>query len=123
MRMINIIGSLLIGISLLAACARPAPAAPAPTTPPPTPEPVPAQGIAEVLIQGREFQPSVLTVGVGTKVTWTSMTGEQHTVTSTTGLFNGSLGPFDSFSYTFNERGTFEYFCEDRPMGGAIIVK
>lgn len=124
MRITIIIATLFIGVLLiLSACTRPAPAPPASPTPAPAPGPVPAQGTAEVLIPGREFQPSVLTVGVGTTVTWISTTGEQHTVTSNTGLFNGTIELSGSFSYTFTERGTFEYSCQIWPMSGAVVVQ
>ena len=128
MRIIRIIAVLLIGASLiLAACTRPAPSAPVPTTPTPAPEPAPIQGYTEVMIPGRNFNPEVITVGVGTTVSWISKDGEQHTVTSDTpNLFNGTIEPFGSFSYTFTERGDFEYFCGihgQMGMRGVVHVK
>ncbi len=124
MRIIRIIVVLLIGVSLiLTACSKTTSPAPVPTTPTPTPEPVPAQGTAEVLISNREYKPSVITVSVGTKVTWVSQDGEHHSVTSNTGVFNGTIEPFGSFSYTFTEHGTFEYSCGVWPMSGAVIVE
>ena len=84
----------------------------------------PAQVNNEIQIIGREFMPSILTVPVGTKVTWTSKDGEMHTVTSDKGFFNGALAPFASFSHTFTEPGTYDYHCDSRPeMSGVIIVK
>ncbi|MDO8717218.1 MAG: cupredoxin domain-containing protein [Dehalococcoidales bacterium] len=124
MRIIRIIAVLLIGVLLiLGACAKMAPTEPAPTTPTPTPEPVPAQGYVEVLISSREYKPSVITVSVGATVTWISKDGEHHTVTSNTGVFDGTIEPFGSFSHTFTEHGTFEYSCAVWPMSGAVIVK
>ena len=89
------------------------------------------QGTNEVYVNipDNEFRPSILTVLVGTKVIWLSTHGEPetiyHTVTSTTGLFSGTVthggGPF---SYTFTERGTFNYYCENFDgMVGTGIVK
>ena len=114
MRIIRVMVAILIVILLiLAACTRLAPTAPIPV---PSPE--------EVLIFGREFRPGILTVPVGTKVTWISKELEGHTVTSNTGLFNGVLASFGSFSYTFTERGSFEYRCEIRSeMSGTVIVE
>ena len=81
-----------------------------------------AQGKNEIIISGREYMPSILTVPVGTKVTWINKDGEMHTVTSD--KFIGSLAPLASFSHTFTEPGTYEYHCDSRPeMTGTIIVK
>ncbi len=128
MRNTRIIAVLLISILLtLAACAKPSPTTPVPTTPVPSPEPAPIQGYTEVMIPGRNFNPEVVTVGVGTTVSWVSKDGEQHTVTSDIpGLFNGTVEPFSSFSYTFTERGDFEYFCGihgQMGMRGVVHVK
>lgn len=128
MRITRMIAVLSIGVLLiLAACAKPAPSEPAPTTLTPAPEPAPVQGYTEVMIPGRNFNPEVITVGVGTTVSWVSKDGEQHTVTSDIrGLFNGTIEPFSSFSYTFTERGNFEYFCEihgQMGMRGVVHVK
>ena len=126
MRIIRMIAILLMGVLLiLGACTKPAPVTPASPTPEPAPEPAPAQG-AEVLITTRNFKPGVVTVGVGSTVIWVSLDGEQHTVTSATGLFNGAIEPLGSFSYTFTERGTFEYYCQiyaQMGMSGAVVVK
>lgn len=122
------IAILLIGVFLiLGSCTKPAPTAPAPTTPTPTPEPAPIQGYTEVLIPGRNFNPDTITIGVGTTVAWVSKEGEQHIVTSDIpGLFNGTIEPFGSFSYTFTARGDFEYFCGihgQMGMWGVVHVK
>ena len=97
--------------------------APAPITPTPAPTLVP--GPNEVWIPGREFSPYTLTVPVGTKVTWTSKDGEEHSVTSDTDLFHGALYALGiSWSYTFDTPGTFEYSCNvHSEMTGKIIVE
>lgn len=83
-------------------------------------------GYAEVMIPGRGFNPDVTDVAVGTTVAWVSRDGEQHTVTSDIpNLFNGTIEPFGSFSYTFNQTGNYEYFCGihgQMGMRGAIRV-
>ncbi len=113
MRITRMIAVVSIGaLLILAACNKPAPSAPTPATPTPTPELVPIQGYIEVLIPGRNFNPDTITIGVGTTVAWVSKDGEQHTITSDIpGLFNGTIEPFGTFSYTFKERGDFEYYC------------
>ncbi|MDO8716221.1 MAG: plastocyanin/azurin family copper-binding protein [Dehalococcoidales bacterium] len=84
----------------------------------------PAQGANEVWVNSMDFRPGILTVPVGTKVTWINKDSEEHSVTSSTGLFDGSLGFTGSFSYTFTKAGTFEYHCVPHPeMTGSIIVK
>jgi len=74
--------------------------------------------------------PSVLTVAVGETVTWLNDDTAAHTVTSGTAA-DGPDGAFDSslfmagasFEATFDEAGTFEYFCMVHPwMVGTVIV-
>lgn len=126
MRIARIIAVVSIGVLLiLAACTKAATSKP-PATPTPTPEPQMIVGYAEVIMPGRSFNPDALTISVGTTVTWINKDGEHHTVTSDDGLFNGTIGPFDSFSYTFNERGDFEYYCGvygQMGMRGVVHVK
>ena len=79
----------------------------------------------EIWVWGREFRPNIMTVPVGTKVTWVNKEGEEHSVTSTkAGLFDGSLAPYGSWSYTFTEPGTYDYYCGPHSsMTGVINVK
>ncbi|SNQ61792.1 Putative blue (Type 1) copper domain protein (fragment) [Candidatus Methanoperedens nitroreducens] len=53
------------------------------------------------------------------------MDSAPHTVTSTSGIFDsGSIGNGQTFSYTFNTAGTFEYSCIVHPsmQHGKVIV-
>jgi hypothetical protein len=47
-----------------------------------------------------------------------------HTATDTGGAFDsGTLQPGESYSYTFNEAGTYAYYCRIHPdMTGAVTV-
>ena len=82
------------------------------------------RGTNEIWVGDRDFIPSVLTVAVGATVTWTSKTGDSHTVTSDTGLFDEALGPSTSFNYTFTKAGSYEYYCVPHSgMAGVINVK
>ncbi len=85
----------------------------------------PVLAFNEVIIFGRAYMPSSITVPVGTTVTWTNPDAEEHTVTSNIGgLFDNYLLGGDSFSYTFNEPGTFTYSCMPHPeMLGRVIVE
>ncbi len=113
---IRIIAIMLTGVLLiLSACTKPS-----------TPRPTPAQGANVVRVSGREFKPSIIKVPVGTNVIWISYDGEMHSVTSDTGLFDGSLPPLGSFNYNFTERGTYEYFCRNHDYNGeagAVVVE
>jgi len=79
----------------------------------------------EIWIITREFRPSVMTVPVGTTVTWINKDFEEHTVTFDNIDINRRLEAHDtSFSYTFTEAGTFTYYCDPHPdMKATLIVK
>lgn len=76
-----------------------------------------------VNIQNFSFIPSTLTIKKGTTVTWTNNDSALHQIKSVT--FNSSqLSKGQSFSFTFNETGTFDYSCAIHPsMLGKIIVE
>jgi plastocyanin len=64
---------------------------------------------------------------VGTVVTWTNSDVVAHTATATNpqGAFNsGNLNTGQSYSFTFDTAGTYDYFCSYHPfMKGTIIVE
>src|SRR5688572_24819874 len=76
-----------------------------------------------VCMSGSQFVPLTLTVAPGVEVTWTNADGRNHTVTSAT----GSTETFESqnipdggtFHWTFNDLGTYRYFCRFHSAGGA----
>jgi plastocyanin len=72
------------------------------------------------------FDPGTVTIQVGDTVTWTNNDAMPHTATSTDdpATFDGEMQPGESFSFTFEEEGTFAYFCEIHPqMEGTIVVE
>ncbi len=78
-----------------------------------------------VTVQNFAFNPVTITISKGQTVTWTNMDNVPHTVTSTTGVFDsGSISSGQTFSYTFNNAGTFEYSCTIHPSipHGTVIV-
>lgn len=79
----------------------------------------------EVVVFAREFHPLTLTVAAGTKVTWKNKDPEEHTATAENGLFDGYLpGGGGEFTFTFNEPGTYKYYCDPHPiMTATVIVK
>lgn len=79
----------------------------------------------EVEISDFAFKPENVTISVGTTVTWTNKDAVVHTVTSDDELFDsGNLSEGDTFEYTFNQTGTFDYHCIPHPyMTGQVIVE
>jgi len=77
-----------------------------------------------VTIQNMAFNPATLNVQVGTTVTWTNKDSNTHRVVSDSGLFDsGDLANGKSFSYTFNQTGSYPYHCSIHPsMTGTIVV-
>lgn len=138
----------LTGISMflvlalaLAACAKAAPtAAPtaaateAPTTAPTTASSGATEAVAstpassnivEVSLKGFAFNPKEITVKVGTTITWTNNDGVNHNVISDTGVFSSdTLASGDTFQYTFDKAGTYQYSCSFHVpnMVGTVIV-
>ncbi len=85
----------------------------------------------EVWMEGVQFVPGNRTVQVGTTVTWINQSNEVHTVTSGSdgehdGLFDsGDIPPDGEFEHTFDEVGTFDYYCIPHLQGnmtGTITV-
>ncbi len=72
-----------------------------------------------------DYSVNVLTIPVGTTVTWTNDDTTMHTVTSVDDIFDsGYYGEGESWSYTFTEAGEFEYFCLPHPwMRAKVIVE
>jgi len=77
----------------------------------------------------RCYIPSVIAIDFGNKVTWVNEDSAFHTVTSgfydePSELFDsGHLDPYESFTFDFDEKGTYDYFCTLHPwMKGQVIV-
>jgi plastocyanin len=67
-----------------------------------------------------------ITVPAGSTVTWTNRDDVPHTATDDNGtLFDSDfLLEGDGFSHTFEQAGTFTYFCRVHPfMKGTVIVQ
>ncbi len=79
----------------------------------------------QVTIDNFSFRPQVLTIKAGTSVTWTNKDDVPHTVVSTTKKFASRvLDTDEKYSFTFNEPGTYEYYCSVHPhMTGKIVVQ
>jgi plastocyanin len=66
----------------------------------------------EVFVQFSAYGPSQLDVLPGQTVLWSNVSARTHTVTSNTGLFDSDdIHPDQSFTFTFNRPGTYQYHC------------
>lgn len=88
-----------------------------------------AQGqTVTVSMEDNYFAPANITVEPGTTVTWVQNGDNPHTTTSYDGLWDSGMiegGSGGTFSYTFDEPGTYEYYCiphEDMGMVGTVTV-
>jgi hypothetical protein len=76
------------------------------------------------------FTPSILNISVGDTVTWTNNDNVGHSITSglpygpQTGVFDsGMIAPAKTYSFTFQDNGTFKYFDKaSKWMIGEVIV-
>lgn len=74
-------------------------------------------------IQNFAFDQPALTVKKGDSVTWTNQDAAPHTVVSDQPAFSSdTLGQKDSYKFTFDSKGTFEYHCGIHPSMKARIV-
>ena len=113
-----LIFTMALAVSCKSQATAPAPYVPSEGTPlAPTTEEPPATPVQiEVLIDELAFNPAVLNVPVGTIVLWYNADSATHTVTARDNSFDsGDLSPGkpgDTFQYTFEQSGTFEYYCK-----------
>lgn len=86
---------------------------PPPVDPPDEEEPPPpVEGDANVSITDDEFTPAEVGIEVGETVVWTNDGERAHTVTAEDGSFDsGFMGANAVFEQTFDEPGTYYYFC------------
>ena len=81
-----------------------------------------------VSIEDNYFSPANITVEPGTTVTWVQSGNNPHTTTSYDGLWDSGIlegGSGATYSFTFQEPGTYDYFCiphEDLGMVGSVTV-
>ena len=73
--------------------------------------------------------PSRVQVGAGDEVLWSNKDSAAHTITSGNpadgpdGAFDsGLIMAGDSFSHTFSQQGTFDYFCKLHPWASGQVV-
>ncbi len=78
----------------------------------------------------RCYIPSQIVIEPGKQVTWVNEDSAFHSVTSgfygepTEFFDSGHLDPYQSFSFTFDEIGIYDYYCTLHPwMNGQVIVE
>ncbi len=111
-------------IALLAAGCSSQSATKSSTAEPPSNAPVSENSVE---IKDYAFTPQMLTVKKGTTVTWTNRDQARHNVVAQgsnadTGPKSDLLSTGQSYTYTFNEVGTYDYLCEPHPYMKARVV-
>lgn len=80
-----------------------------------------------VTIQNGSFEPSNLTVKTGASVTWISKDSDVKHMVTGNGFMSPHLSNGQSFSYTFNQTGTYNYYdmdnMDNKKLTGTIIVQ
>ncbi|TSA44946.1 hypothetical protein D4R51_02730 [bacterium] len=89
------------------------------------PSPTVDQTAGAVTIQNFAFSPASLTIKKGESVTWTNEDSAPHQIASDTNAFSGNaINKGQTYSFTFNTAGEFDYHCAIHPsMKGKIIVQ
>lgn len=76
-----------------------------------------------IIIKDFSFSPKVMTIKKGTTVTWINNDSPTHNIKGDA-FKSMDLKTGDTFEFTFNETGTFDYICGLHPkMTGTIIVE
>jgi plastocyanin len=89
-----------------------------------------AEPDASIPIVEFAYQPKTITVAPGTTITWTNQDEIPHSVTFGSARSDDSGSLFDSglmyqndvFSFTFNDEGTYPYYCFIHPAMIAEVV-
>lgn len=80
----------------------------------------------EVDIVNFDFAPKNIVVKKGDTVTWTNQDTARHNVEFTSGSLEGEKSPLlsksESYQFTFNETGTFDYICSPHPYMKATVT-
>lgn len=77
-------------------------------------------------IKGFAYSPDPVEVPVNGTVTWTTSDAAPHAATGRDRgrLQSGTLDQGERYRWTFDEAGTFDYFCEFHPnVKGTVVVR
>lgn len=80
---------------------------------------------AQVVLKNLAFDPVSVTIKAGGSVTWANQDSVNHTVVGDNGEFqSGNLSNGGSFTFTFDEAGSYTYHCGVHPaMKGTVVVE
>jgi plastocyanin len=77
----------------------------------------------DIAVNENYFQPSQITVPVGTTIRWTNAGRHVHTVTSDSGGWDSvELAPGQSFGHSFTAPGVFAYHCDKHAKEMTAVV-
>ena len=78
-----------------------------------------------ILIQNSTFNPNPIHVKAGAEVAWTNQDDNPHKIVSDTGDFESpTLNKGDTFTYTFNKPGEYNYHDGiNTSMKGKVIIE
>jgi len=114
--LVTLFVGMLVILSIGASCSKSN--TPANTTP---------EAIREVSILKTTFDPTTVTIQKGTTVKWTNNDTDAHQIESDGNfldLLSGELEPQESYSFNFNQSGTYGYHCKINPsLTGQVIVQ
>jgi len=83
----------------------------------------PVTGVTHMNMQNFAYQMANMQVRAGTTVTWTNQDNVPHSITFKNGMKDsGLLYQGQSFSYTFNTPGTYQYYCSVHPYMVATVT-
>jgi len=78
--------------------------------------------VHNIQIKNYSYDTKVLNVRTGDVVVWRNQDSMLHTVSGDGGLESGPMGLAQSYSFTFNTPGTYNYHCKYHPNMTATIV-
>jgi Icc protein len=83
-----------------------------------------AAGARAITIDNFSFAPRETVVSIGAAVTWTNKDDVPHNIVATSRQFRSPvLDTDEQFSHSFDQAGTYEYYCSLHPkMIGHIVV-
>jgi len=74
-------------------------------------------------IKNFKFTPDTITIPAGTTVQWINLDDIPHTVVEKTKAWrSAALDTNDTYSHTFDQPGTYDYYCGLHPMMVAKVI-
>lgn len=87
-------------------------------------EPVAESNVFNIEISNYKFDPAEVTIKNGTTVVWTNVDPTPHTVSSSLlSRTSGKMMLGESWNYTFDKTGTWNYYCAYHWEKGKITVE